>query len=323
MKAISYSIFIGFFLLILASCDYVSNPYPEVNINLGDTGTCPVPTFPTVTAHVKKILIEDYTGHTCGNCPGAANKLHELDTTYPGRVVGLAVHVGSTFASPAPGYSGTPSYAFTADFRTHVGEAYESVFGADAFGLPEGMFNRKDFNATTQSHLKQVPNWSSYMASIIGEPSVADLQIITNYDAGTRKVCAAVKTQFLTALSGTYKLVVLLTQDSVKSTTADPNIGWQDVFGVKDSAYIHRHMLRDVMSWSGAWGDTIASGSITAGASNTIRFAYNIPDFYVGTGPLSPATQVHCHPEHCHIVAFIYNTATYEVIQVEEAKVIP
>lgn len=293
-------------VLFLTSCDFVNNPYPETNANLGDTSTCPAPSFPLVTTHIKKILIEDFTGHTCGNCPWAAEELHEIDTTYPGKIIGLAIHVGSTFAAPAPGYAGSPATAFLADYRTPVGDQYNSVFDPEAIGLPQGMFNRKEFDATSQTHLKFFPNWQSYAASIVAEPSVVDLQIAVDFNTTTRKICCAVKDSFLTAMNDTLKLVVLLTQDSI--------IDWQDYKGTVMSNYVHRHVLRDAITPSGAWGEDLASGTITTGTTHIKKFAYTVPLSY---------KSVSCDVNQCHLIAFIYKVGTYEIIQAEEIKLTP
>jgi hypothetical protein len=303
MKKILYSIVI--ISIVLTSCDYIKNPYPTANANVSDTTTCPVPTFPTVTNHTKKILIEDFTGHTCGNCPKAAKELHDIDSIYPGKIIGLGVHVGG-YAAPTPGYNGSPQTAFTADYRTTVGTTYDATFGASDFGLPQGMFNRKDYDAVNKTQLKFYPNWKTYAASIIAEPSVVDVQIVSNYTNSTRKICTAVRDSFLTSMSGTYNIVVLLTQDSI--------IDWQDYIGVVESNYVHRHVLRDAITPSGAWGELVATGTITAGTKHIKRFAYTIPADYKG---------VICDVNKCHLVAFLYNTATYEIIQSEEIKITP
>ncbi|CAN5320238.1 hypothetical protein BH10BAC1_BH10BAC1_03170 [soil metagenome] len=291
--------------IIFASCDYVEMPYPKTNANLGDTATCPNPTFPALTVHTKKILIEDFTGHTCGNCPRAAKELHEIDSIYPGKIVGLAIHVGG-FASPAPTYSGSPATAFLADYRTTPGDDYDAAFGASDFGLPQGMFNRKDFDAVAQTHLKFFQSWKKYAASIVSEPSVVDLQMIADFDASTRKICLSVKDSFLTTMSDTLKIVVLLTQDSI--------IDWQDNVGVITSTYVHRHMLRDAITPSGAWGESLVSGAITPSLTHTKKFAYTIPASY---------KSIVCGPNKCHLIAFIYKVRTYEIIQVEEIKLTP
>ncbi len=307
-------LYITFILLefLFASCDYVNNPHPAVNANIADTSSCPSTVFPAITTHIKKILIEDFTGHICGNCPRAAKELHDLDSIYPGRIIGLGLHVGVGFANPSPSFNGSPSYAYNSDFRTNAGTEYDDIFGASAFGLPQGMFNRKDFDATNQTHLKFYLNWKSYITSIINEPALADLQIINNYNASDRKVCCSVRSSFLTTLTGTYKLVVLLAQDSIRSNSLEPNVGWQYNITVNDSLYTHRHVLRDAITPSGAWGELIGTGTINAGTINNQRFAYKIPANYKG---------VICDPHHCSIIAFIYNTATYEIIQSEEVKV--
>ncbi|MES2591804.1 MAG: Omp28-related outer membrane protein [Bacteroidota bacterium] len=292
-------------VFILVSCDNVENPYPASNVNVSDTTSCPSPVFPAVTSHIKKILIEDFTGQTCGNCPKAAKELHEIDSIYPGKIIGLAMHVGG-YAAPTPGYNSSPSTAFTTDYRTTVGELFDAAFGASDFGLPQGMFNRKDYDAVNETQLKFYPNWKTYAAGIVAEPSVVDLQIISDYNSTTRKMCVAVKDSFLTAMTGTYNLTVLLTQDSI--------ISWQDYIGVNKADYLHRHVLRDVITPSGAWGELIATGAINAGSKTTKRFAYIIPADYKGTI---------CNVNNCHVVAFIYNTATYEIIQAEEVKVAP
>ena len=296
---------VGVVIVFFTSCDYVQNPHPKINANVADTSTCPTPLFSAITSHVKKILIEDYTGHTCGNCPKAAKELHDIDSIYPGKIIGLGLHVGS-FATPMPGYNGSPSSAFTADYRTAVGDIYDAKFGASAFGLPEGMFNRKDYDAINETQLKFYPNWKTYAAGIIADPAVLDLQVISNFTSSTRKLCAAVRDSFLTTMSCTYNLVVLLSQDSI--------IDWQDYMGVNMSNYIYRHVLRDAITPSGAWGELIASGSANAGTKTIKHFAYVIPQNYKG---------VVCDVSKCHLLAFIYNTATYEIIQSEEVKVIP
>jgi hypothetical protein len=298
-----------YFLLFIAvatmsSCDYVSDPYPVQNVNIGDTLACPTPTFPAVTMHVKKIFLEDYTGHICPNCPRAARELHELDSINPGRIVAVAIHVGG-LAAPSPGHGSTPSTAFTTDFRTTVGTEYDAVFGADAFGLPQGLFNRKDFDAVNQTHLKFYPNWATYYSTIEGEAPVADLQIINSFNDTTRQLCTAIKTSFIAPVSGTYKLAVLLVQDSI--------VDWQDdIDNGMVQNYVHRHVLRDAITPSGAWGDTIAVSGATIGDAVIKRYAYVIPTQYNGI-------PVDLH--HCHVVAYVYNTATYEVIQCEDAKI--
>ena len=61
----------------------------------------------------RKILIEDFTGHKCQNCPDAAAEIHNIQNTFPNQVVAIAIHAGY-FSEPNP-----PQAPYlTTDFRT-------------------------------------------------------------------------------------------------------------------------------------------------------------------------------------------------------------
>jgi len=289
------------FAVLFTSCDYVSNPYPEKNANItSDTAACPS-TFPTVTTHIKKILMEDYTGHTCANCPRAARSIAACDLLYPGQINALAIASGSLAA---------PTTAYPTDFRTTVGTTYDNFFGASNFGLPEGMINRKNYNDSTFTHLKFYP-YQTYVGGIVGETSVMDLQIALNYNSSTRKVSCSVRDSALSAISGTYRLAVVISQDSIIDFQDDIDVS---PFPGTVTNYVHRHMLRDAITPTGAWGEPLIGGSASAGLVQVRHFAYTIPAVYNG---------VTCVPAHCHILAYVYNTTTFEVIQSEDVKVIP
>jgi hypothetical protein len=304
-----------FFILItvalaFTACDYVQNPYPQTNSNAGDAATCDTPTFPSISTHIRRILLEDYTGHTCGNCPKAAVELKYCDSVYAGKIIPLAIHVGY-FAEPCPPHalpSGAPAGSFAADYRTTVGNDYDNVFKAGPSGLPLGMINRREFDATNLTHLKlyQSHGWANYIGTFVNDPPVADIQIINDYNITSRKLCTAIKSEFLTATTGQYKLVVLLTQDSI--------IDWQVDYRYSPDIianYKHQHMLRDAIN--STWGDEIANGTIASGNSYISKYAYNIPTNF---------NNISTDPHHMHVVAFIYNVATYEVLQAAEAKVL-
>ena len=306
MKKIYYITIISLAVLF-TSCDYVANPYPAKNANISDTTSCSISAFPAVASHIKKILMEDFTAHTCTNCPKAARSIHIVDSIYPGQINTVAVHC-SSLAAPSSSFDAADPGSYMDDYRTTLGTTYDNSFGASAYGLPEAMINRKDYNMVTLSHLKLYP-FSSYVAGIFAESSVVDLQINLNYDVSTRKICCAIRDSFLTAVTGNYKLVALITQDSI--------IGWQDDADHNPSNvsnYVFNHVLRDAITSTGAWGEPLIGNGASAGLKQIRHFGYTIPAAF---------KNINCIPRNCHIVAYIYNTATYEIIQSEDVKVIP
>ena len=102
MKKIIPYLFFGF---VFASCEVIEGPYMSGNINPIDTSN---------NNYVKNILIEDFTGHLCKNCPDAASELDAIQAVYGSRIIGLAIHSGSTFARPYPiDPTGNPDETFT------------------------------------------------------------------------------------------------------------------------------------------------------------------------------------------------------------------
>ena len=126
MKKIFYIIIA--FVLFAVSCDKVEGPYIEKIENGNDT-----------SEFVQNILIEDFTGHKCPNCPRAARTLEEIHHNFGDRIIPMALHV-STLADPSSG-------AFNLDLKTDEGTEIDDFFGVSTSpGLPNGMINRTVYN---------------------------------------------------------------------------------------------------------------------------------------------------------------------------------
>jgi hypothetical protein len=267
---------------IIQSCDYVEVPQQTVNSGGPDSEQV-----------VRKVLVEDYTGHTCGNCPGAAATVQQLMTTYGEQVIPIAVHAGY-FADPA-------AAPYTDDFRTAAGTAYDNFFGISAIGNPNGMVNRINFPSA--QHIKDYHTWGGYVDSLLQIAPEVNIKITNTYDNNTRQLSTNIETKFLAAQSGTYKVVVLITEDSIVSPQKDYNQTPSDIL-----TYTHRHMLRDAIN--STWGDTVATGTINAGTLSTKSYVYN--------GITSHALWI---PSRCYVVAYVYDALTYQVLQAEEKRV--
>lgn len=273
----------------IASCDKVKMPYIKTTTGGGDTSAPEI--------KVRKLLIEEFTGHTCGNCPPAAQTIHTLQTNpqYEGKIIAVTIHSGG-WAQVAP-----PLY--TADFHSDEGDTYYIDFEVPY--NPVGMVNRIDYPSNT--HMKDVGEWGSLVSSILAAAPDADIKINNSYDSGTRQLNTSVRCEFLNALNGTYKIVLLLTEDSIVSPQKDYTLPSPS----NDTNYVHRHLLRDGITSS--YGDTLIAGVISAGDTVvTPPFNYTLPLNFNNTTP---------NPDQCYVVAYIYDAATYEIIQAEEKKI--
>ena len=75
-------------ILIITSCDVEDGPF--------------ITDYDSYVNPEKKVLIEDFTGHLCPNCPDAARELDAIHDIYGDQIIGMAIHVSKSFARPYP-----------------------------------------------------------------------------------------------------------------------------------------------------------------------------------------------------------------------------
>jgi hypothetical protein len=276
-------------LMLLAACDQVKEPIPPTAP--GGPGGGGGDGFVR-----RSVLLEDFTGHRCNNCPAAANTAMQLQNTYgTNDVIIVGIHATETFASPQPGANGS----YSTDFRTPAGDVYEQAFGIE--WLPAGMVNRSTFNS---SQLLAHQAWPSAVSQMIGLQADFDIwfsKLEHNTTANT--VTAEVQVAVLAPVAGEYNLTIYLTEDHIidwqyDAQAPDPNV----------PDYVHRHVLRTNLN--GPWGTQIIAASANVG--DTIPLSFN-------NFPISPAWNA----SNCALVAYVHATANDEVMQAVEQKFYP
>ncbi len=277
-------------------CEYDSS---DTTVVLGCTDQAALNYNPLATSNncdctyegQRNVLVEDYTGHTCGNCPRAAEVLHDLELTYGSRIIPIAVHVGF-FAET----QGAPPAPYSTDFRTPVGNQWNSEFGNSAQGLPNGMINRRQEGG---GYVQSYTAWTAQVANLLELEPDASLAIEVDYEASSRTANVEVDvTAFNDMNSGPYNIIVCLTEDSIVDWQKDydPALADENL-----EHYVHMHALRT--SFNGTWGDQVGSGNLTAGSVNTVNYSLVLDTDWVD--------------HNCNIVAFIYQTSNKEVIQAD------
>lgn len=268
--------------LAFNSCDKVDPPYIESRDYCSGN---------------KKVLIEDYTGHGCVNCPSAAVLAHDLKEKFCDRIVIIGVHAGY-FAQPD--FEDNP--IFHDDFTTEAGNTWDSFFGNSALGNPNGLVDRYEFNGN-QVIFPQ--NWGEVADQLLLEPAQALITLYNEFDNASKKLTTIVTTEFQQDLDGDYKVIVCITQDGLIAAQKnnDEEIGPTPI----DSTYVHNHVLRATMN--GVWGENVSStGSVAMETPYQNTYTIEFPDAW--------------KPEDCHVVAFVYDDASKQVLQVEELAVL-
>lgn len=294
--------FIPVLAFFISSCDKIDDPFPP-NLDVSDTGIVWDDSVESESnGGVRYVLMEEFTGHTCTNCPAAATEIERLRKKVFGKkFIPIAIHATETFAAPKD-LSGAPAGSYQTDHRTPESLEYEneSAFGV-LKGLPRGMVSRRG-----ESVVKD--KWKSECDKVFNNPgsTVANINIKNYFDDSTKIFQTRVSIEWLQAYSGDMNLQIQVLEDSV--------VDWQLDGSTHVEDYVFKHLFRG--SVNGAWGTPLPAAD--AGSVTDTTFTRSIEN-YLGNGVTVdnfPKTDF----SSFMIVAYLYKRAPeYEVMQVNEA----
>jgi hypothetical protein len=254
-------------VLLFVSCDTIEKGNYLTPVELPETK--------------RKVLIEDYTGMKCTNCPSAASTIDSLKKYYGDNIVAVSIHAG-VYAKP--------SGIFVKDFRTESGTIYNSNFSIDAY--PTGLVNRTTYHNKTKLDYSEL---NGAVIQQIAQESQLGIKITNHWNENNRNIEVILDIPIFKEITDELKLQVWLVEDSIIA----PQVNG---FAIENN-YIHKHVFRDALN--GTWGEDLTGVSKNAVLCRTVR--YELPISYVSN--------------NCSIVAFIYLTKDKSVIQVNELKV--
>ena len=244
-----------FYLLILAfySCDKIDTPiaeeYGKFDLSLfpGD----PLNYFTQyydiadpenewgINPNLKGILLEDYTGHKCTNCPAAAQIAKDLEQDSVLNVIVASIH-----ASEDGSFQATDNL-FTENYETEAGNEY--VRGSEMIGFlgnPMGTINRND-GGISNSVWYFSSGWGNGVNNEINNTLDINVQVKYFYFPSTNGLFIHSETSVINDLNGNYHLVIYLIRDDVVSPQ-------KFNAGIVDTNYHHHAILSDNIN--NTWG---------------------------------------------------------------------
>ena len=303
---------------LFAACDKVDNAYPPnaaptgIDWSLYPDGDSAYyvsqglwPTFAANTNTQRNVLIEDFTGHQCVNCPNATANMEQLIATNPDHIFGLAVHAGPT---------GLGGYQITDEFYPQVlycdaGLTLGKHFGNDdpgsAFiGNPVFCVNR------TKANNQFVSNGG---AAIINKANAClssalkvNLQAATNYFASTRGLFLHVEAEKIDqSITSDLAVVVCVVEDSLIAPQTVPN-GLDIYDGTvngRDEVYVHRDILRGMID-NRTYGKVLTAADLGTNSKYYVNYSYKLPSQY--------------DPANMKLYIYVYDKTTEEIYHVIE-----
>lgn len=239
----------------------------------------------------RKVLLENYGGAKCGNCPLANDEAQYIKNLYPNEVAIINVHAG---------FYAIPNTTYTADFRTPIGNDWDSFFGISMAGNPNGMISRKDFSS---NHIKAYTSWQAETVGLLNQQAIANISITFTYSVGSRMLDLGVKTKFLEGSNSNFKLITVLTEDGIIDKQLDYRLPSGNQMNV---SYSHNNVLRE--SLFGSWGVLVNTLPVSINDSIT----YTVSNYSINSN---------YDDNNLNIVAFIFDTLSLEVVQVDQIKI--
>lgn len=261
----------------------------------------------------KRIVLEEYSGRDCGNCPQGFVAMENLEKLYPGRLIPVVIRT----------YQGDP--------LGQTVQNYSSYLGMDRVGAPTGRLNRGDI----LSPMVQIDGKYSLSGTAIGdrlwldefrlqiaEPAEASIDFTTNYDAANRIV--KVNTTMRNALNAngtSINIFAVLLEDNL-------NAGYQSNYfaNIDDSVfgdwgkggqyampYVVPFSINDVAR--STWGQTyqgtggLIPSNIEAGKEYTNVLEVKVPDVVE-------------KPENCRVAVMLIDATSGRVLNAGQCTII-
>lgn len=283
MKKILLSLILVFPLLWI-SCDNIEDEDKLTFVPYITNLSTPI----TEVQDQQKVLLEDYTGWKCVNCPKAAAKVGELNTKYSDKLVVMAIHTSQLFAAPSPANGNI-------DFRTDYGEKWAKEFGCS--GLPTGLLNRNKFGA---SYTVEVDNWDNKIQSLLDNSEhVININLGAEYRSVENKILVSTSTEFLRDFDTTTLINVVVVESGIIGVQLNnlPEYGTTP----KIDDFIFNHVLRKkaIIDYP------LSSGNIASGTKFVNNYLLDIDTDIIDISK-------------CMVIVFVTNSVTKQVLQVNE-----
>ena len=235
-----------------AACSYVdeADRLAVVNVVERDTISAPDTISPLdpFTPQGRHVLIEDFTGQNCVNCPNATDLIAQLQDMHGhDRIIAVGIHSGPLGVKPSKSPEG---------LATDLGDTYYNYWQIEM--QPYGVINRSDGPLSTDWWTAKV-NWD-----LSDEQPDPSLNIWLKASVGDdRKL--NIETTLAAFGHAAGKLQLWIVEDGITAFQKMPD-------GTTKKDYTHNHVLRDAVN--GTWGEEL---KMEGGELKTVNHSYAIP----------------------------------------------
>lgn len=299
MKKLLLAVGVG--VLALSSC---KEKPPYINLTAPTAGakvdtTYVLATLPAAEPH--NILIENFTGATCSNCPAAHDVLHNLDSIYSGRLNIVSLYI-KNFSQTEPPENA--KYDFRTDGATDIMKNVFPYVGA----MPCAGIDRLPIgDAGTYGNSRLIGRnfWNTYVPDRVNTTDSINLTLVSTYDSAARIATVNLKVIYLESIGIPQNYSIVVVEDGF--------IDVQEFPTYFDEEYHFNHIYRGSVT-TGAFGDAILPSMVTKEKGRVYDVTYRY------------AVSADWKPRNCRFVAYVNNGAASggsNVYQSKSTKMVP
>ena len=215
----------------------------------------------------KTVLIKDFTGVRCNNCPEAAeyahNLQHQLDEDH---IFIMSVHAGF-LAQPTGQF---PNFLTDEGTEWYGGNSSNPLFAVDHVALTEG----------NTLFVEQI---DAPVAAALEEEQSFEIRLTPRYDESNRQLEVGVNVFALADQDGRFYITACLIEDHI--------IGWQTIPGSINKEYDFRNVFRG--TFNGAYGEVFEDTHVET--DDTFSFSY------------SKEINSDYNADECYVMVYVYD----------------
>ena len=234
----------------------------------------------------KKVILEEFTGTGCPNCPGGHTTAANLLIANPGDLFVVAYHPSnSSYTSGDPMVRTYPAAFYTIPF----------ISPSNRY-MPSAIIGRRVWGGVER--IQGTGSWASDVNTIKGESSPLNVGVSSSYNTSNNTLTVNIEVYFTNDVTNPLTLYAMITEDGIIANQSGGS-----------STYVHNHVFREALPkpTPAQWGETIAAPT-TQGTVKTYTYTFdNTTTNYVMSS--------------CEVIVFVRDASTEETVSGNGAPV--
>src|SRR5690606_15566547 len=243
-----------------------------------------IPPLGPQTIGDRKVVIEEFTGVRCVQCPAGSAEIENLLVRFPNNLIAVSLHASSDFSEP---YSNNKY-----DFRTPEGFSIaRNIFLIEPLAFPSAAINREPNSFGYFFYGRD--EWAGLIEDELNESVQASVNLEKEYDEARRLLKVKVSVVPLRNFAEYVRLTVLITESGIVDAQIVPGAGI-----VTD--YVHKHVFRKTITPFD--GENL--GTLPNGITIEKNYEFAIPETW--------------NAANCDVIAFVHlSGGSKEILQAD------